>query len=317
MHVTVTLSATKAQVEKLAKGQRVRFTAQQIQGNDHDFIVSSTEARKIERAKRLHKGIMIGALSAETIKHNITRGSGFWSSLKDKIKAGYSKLKEYAAPHLEGLGQLASEQGKLLAQKAADKAGEIAQRKLEALYQAGSDKIANYGKEAKKEAAVQRLPLGAAVERKTDNLITELKERQGYAPMPAPAKRKPRFPGPVGAPESFQHSQLKNSLIAAIRASPDIHDEISGEGFFSSLGDLAKGAWNGLKGVAEKAAPKLLEKGQELVQKQAENWINKKLGGGSVRRGRRGAGLVQPGGGLIVPVQRAGGVIPPGSRIYM
>lgn len=107
----VTLS--KAQVEKLAKGKKVRLTNAALKGGNHTVFITHQQDRKIQT--RLKKGVgMDIAFDSSQFKHNAQHGSGFFDSFKAAAKGA---LKDLAK---EGLKIAVDKGGDFLKNKATE-----------------------------------------------------------------------------------------------------------------------------------------------------------------------------------------------------
>lgn len=77
---SVTLS--KGQVQKLAKGKKVRLTNKALSGGNQQVYLTGQQLRKVETRLRKGVGADIGPFDAAQIKHNVQHGGSLWDSLK-------------------------------------------------------------------------------------------------------------------------------------------------------------------------------------------------------------------------------------------
>lgn len=77
---SVTLS--KGQIQKLAKGKKVRLTNKALSGGNEKVYLTGQQMRKVETRLRKGVGMDIGPFDERQIKHNTQHGSGLWDSIK-------------------------------------------------------------------------------------------------------------------------------------------------------------------------------------------------------------------------------------------
>lgn len=92
-HVKTSLS--QHQLMKLAKGGAIVMKPEHMAGGEHDLWLTSSQHTKMSKGKgmRLH-------MSQAQIKHHLKHGSGVWSWIKDKVKAGAKAAWAIGRKHL-------------------------------------------------------------------------------------------------------------------------------------------------------------------------------------------------------------------------
>ena len=108
----VTLS--KGQVDKLAKGKKVRLTHSALSGGAQTVYLTGQQNRKVETRLKRGTGADIGPFDAAQLNHNVQHGSGFFDSFKAAAKGA---LKDLAK---EGLKIAVDKGGDFLKNKATD-----------------------------------------------------------------------------------------------------------------------------------------------------------------------------------------------------
>lgn len=294
-YIPVKLHIDEAAVKRLLAGQTIRLSKEALANPTETVFVTKTVANRIQKCITQKKGMHL-KLSNKLLKKNLHEGGGIWDSLKSFASKAWNFVKPAAGAAASKLGDLAAEQGKQLLGKAIDKGEQVLANKLNNVYNNASDKISNYGRDAKqvkKEVAKQAV---------------------------MPAKTGPKFadPNALGIkPPEFDHKQMKSALVKAIREAPKevlqdggaLLNYMKGRGFWSSLSDFAGGVADGFQRVIPV---------KQIVSKVADTIVDKglkKLTGGNVkarkpRKAKGGAIAIYPSGNGITPA--GGSIIPAG-----
>ena len=75
-----------AQLQKLARGENVTFSADRLDG-PHRLHLSKSQLNKVMKARRDGKGVRLQFTPAQ-LQHNVVHGEGLWSSIKSIGLAG-------------------------------------------------------------------------------------------------------------------------------------------------------------------------------------------------------------------------------------
>lgn len=76
------VSLSQAQIDKLAKGKKVRLTHKALSDGNNTVYLTGNQNRKVETRLKKGVGADIGPFDEAQISHNKQHGGGFWDNLK-------------------------------------------------------------------------------------------------------------------------------------------------------------------------------------------------------------------------------------------